>query len=82
MVVLKELTPRGRHGRSRGNPISSSFPRHGARIRTKTQSKKKKQKTKGRMQVSTKRILIKDYMMHEQNKSHDACRNAVQLSSN
>ena len=80
-VVLKKLTPRGRHRWSRGNPISSSFPRHGARIRTKTQSKKKKQKTKGILQVSAKKILIKDYMMHEQNKSLDACPNAVKLSS-
>ena len=50
-VVLKKLTPRGRHRRSRGNLISSSFPRHGDRIRTKTHSKerkKKKTKTKPR----------------------------------
>ena len=46
-VVLKKLTPRGRHKRSRGNPISSSFPRHGARIRTKnTQQIEEKKKTK------------------------------------
>ena len=46
-VVLKKLNPRGRHRRSRGNPISSSLPRHGVRIRTKnTQQKKRKKKTK------------------------------------
>ena len=47
MVVLKELTPRGRHRWRGGNPISSSLPRHGDRIRTKTQSKKKKKKRAG-----------------------------------
>ena len=44
MIVLKQLTPRGRHRRRRGNPISSSLPRHGARIRTKTHSKEKEKK--------------------------------------
>ena len=48
-VVLKKLTPRGRHRRSRGNPISSSFPRHGARIRTKnTQQNRERKKIKPR----------------------------------
>ena len=43
---------------------------------------KKEQKTKGRLQVSTKKKYItKIYMMHEQLKCHDACSNAVQLSS-
>ena len=45
MVVLKKLNPRGRHRRSRGNSISFSLPRHGARIRTKsTQQNREKQK--------------------------------------
>ena len=43
-VVLKKLTPRGRHRRSRRNPISFSFPRHGSKIRTKTHSKEKEKK--------------------------------------
>ena len=49
-VVLKKLTPKGRHIRSRGNPISTSFPRHGARIRTKNTAnrERKKKKTKPR----------------------------------
>ena len=46
MVVLKKLTPRGRHKGSGRGPIGSSFPRHGARIRTKTQSKRTKHKKK------------------------------------
>ena len=46
MVVLKKLTPRGRHRRSKGNPISSSFPGHGARIRTKNTQQKRKKKRK------------------------------------
>ena len=36
-----------------------SLPRHGARVRTKTQEKeqkKKKKNTKGKLQVSTKKI--------------------------
>ena len=46
-VVLKKLTPRGRHRSSRGNSISSSLPKHGARIRTKnTQQNKERKKTK------------------------------------
>ena len=50
-VILKKLTPRGRHRRSRGNPISSNFPKHGTRIKTKNtqqieRKKKKKNKTK------------------------------------
>ena len=58
-VVLKKLNPRGRHRRSRENPISSSLPRHSARIKTKNtqqreRKKKAKNKTKGRLQVSTK----------------------------
>ena len=48
-VVLKKLNPRGRHKWSRENPISSSFPRHGARIRNKSTEKMgKTTKTKPR----------------------------------
>ena len=81
MVVLKQLTPRGRHRGKGGSPISSSLPRHGARKRTETQKQNKTKKTKGKLQVSTKK-RTKIYMMHEQVKCHDACPNAVQLSSN
>ena len=47
-VVLKQLTPRGRHRGKGGSPINSSLPRHGARERTKTQKlNKKKKKNQG-----------------------------------
>ena len=38
--------------------MGSSLPRHGARVRTRHKDKKKnkKKKTKGRLQVSTKKI--------------------------
>ena len=67
MVVLKKLTPRGRHRRSKGNPISSSLPRHGARIRTKTQNKWKnknqeeKQKPRADCKLAQKDIEQKLY---------------------
>ena len=65
MLVPKQSNPRRRHKRGRGNPISSSLPRHGARIRNKSTQQKKweketktktKTKTKGRLQVSKKNI--------------------------
>ena len=61
--------------------------RYGARIRTKTQSKKKKkkkqkQKPRADCKLAQKKYRTKNYMMHEQIKCHDACPNAVQLSSN
>ena len=64
--------------------MGSSLPRHGARIRTKTQSKtKKKQKPRADCKLAQKKYRTKkNYMMHEQIKCHDACPNAVQLSSN
>ena len=43
MFILKKLNPRRRHKRSRGNPISSSLPRHGARIRTKKHTAKQRE---------------------------------------
>ena len=47
MLIPKQLNPKRRHRRGRGNPISSSLPRHGVRIRNKsTQQKKKKRKKK------------------------------------
>ena len=65
MLVPKQLNPRRRHRRGRGNPISSSLPRHGAKIRTKnTQQKVKETKTKPRADCNlaqkkyrTKRII-------------------------
>ena len=60
-LIPKQLNPRRRHNRGRGNPISSSLPRHGARIRNKSTEKKKgknnKNKTKGRLQVSQKKNI-------------------------
>ena len=41
--------------------MGPSLPRHGARVRTKTQEKeqkKKKKNTKGKLQVSIKKIYI------------------------
>ena len=66
--------------------MGSSFPRHGAKERTrhtKKNQKEQKEKTKGKLQVSTKKkkIEIAIYMMHEQKKCHDACSNAVITSS-
>ena len=84
-VVLKKLTPRGRHRWSGGNPISFSLPRHGARERTETQNRIKTRKEKPRVdcKLAQKKYRIKkNYMMHEQIKCHDACPNAIQLSSN
>ena len=83
-VVLKQLTSRGRHRGSGGSPISSSFPRHGARERTEThkQNKNKKQKPRADYKLAQKKYRTKNYKMHEQIKCHDACPNAVQLSSN
>ena len=60
MLVPKQLNPRRRHRRGRGNPISSSFSRHGARIKEQEHTakigKRTKNKTTGRLQVSTKNI--------------------------
>ena len=48
-LIPKQLNPRRRHSRGRGNPISSSLPRHGARIRNKSTKKMRKTtKTKPR----------------------------------
>ena len=56
-VVLKKLTPRGRHRWSGGNPVSSSLPRYGARIKTRTQSKKeKKRKPRADCKLAQKKI--------------------------
>ena len=59
LIIPKHLTPRGRLRGSGKGPMGFSFQRHGARIRTKTQSKgtkTQKKNTKGRLQVSTKKI--------------------------
>ena len=47
-LIPKQLNPKRRHSRGRGNPISSSLPRHGARIRNKSTKKGEKEKTKPR----------------------------------
>ena len=64
--------------------MGSSLPRHDARIRTKTQSKKKKKNKKPMedCRLAQKNYRTKIYMMHEQFKWHDACPNAMKLSSN
>ena len=63
-VIPKQLTPRGRHKGKGGSPISSSLPRHGARIRTKTQSTIK-QKLRADYKLAQKKYRTKIYMMHE-----------------
>ena len=60
MIVLKKLTPRRRQRRSRRNPISSSFPRHGARIKTKTHSEEKKKKRKNTKPRADCKLAQKD----------------------
>ena len=59
-LVPKQLNLRRRRRRGRGNSISSSLPRHGARIKEQEHTAKKWEKetnkTKGRLQVSTKNI--------------------------
>ena len=66
LIILKQLNPSGRFRGSGSGPMGSSFPRHGARIRTNTQ-RERKIKTKDRLQISTKtEYRIKIYMMHEQ----------------
>ena len=82
-VIPKQLTPRGRLRGSGRGPMGSSLLRHSARIRTKTQNRtnKNRKKNQGKLQVSIKKNRTKIYMMHEQFKCHDACSNAVKLSS-
>ena len=49
--------------------MSSSLPKHGARVRTKTQEKEKNKKIKKPRtdyKLAQKNIEIKIYMMHEQ----------------
>ena len=64
--------------------MGSSLPRHGARVRTKTQEKeqkKKQRKTKCRLQVSTKKYRNNNLYDAWTDKCHDACSNAVRISS-
>ena len=53
-LILKQLNPRRRHRRGRGNPISSSLPRHGARIRNKSTEKKMGKTTKTKPRADCK----------------------------
>ena len=59
-IVLKKLTPRGRHRWSGGNPISSSLPRHGAResIETQNRTKTKKEKPRADYKLAQKKKKI------------------------
>ena len=48
-TLRNKYAGRGRHRKGRGNPINSSLPRHGAKIRNKgTKKKGKTTKTKPR----------------------------------
>ena len=59
MVILRQLTPKGRHRGKGGSPISSSLPRHGARERIETQKhnkiKKKKKKPRADCKLAQKK---------------------------
>ena len=57
MVVLRQLTPKGRHRGKGGSPISSSLPRHGARerIEKQKQNKKKTEKLRTNCKFAQKR---------------------------
>ena len=46
MLIPKQLNPRRRQKRGRGNPISSSFPRHSARNKDQEHTEKKEKETK------------------------------------
>ena len=54
MLVPKKLNPRRRHRRVRGNPISSSFPRHSARIKDQKHTAKKEKETKTKLRADYK----------------------------
>ena len=70
MVVLKQLNPRRRHRRGRGNLVSSSFPRNSARNKDQKHTIKKEKETKTKPKANcklTQKIQNKkNYMMHEQ----------------
>ena len=61
--------------------MGSSLPRHGARIRTKTQSRIK-EKLRADCKLAQKKYRIKNLYDAWIVKCHDACSNAVKLSSN
>ena len=80
------MTPWERHRGKGGSPISSSLPRYDARIRIETKKQKQKQQEQKEKKPRADGKLAqknrtKIYMMHEQFKCHDACSNAVRLSS-
>ena len=68
-LIPKQLNPRRRHNRGRGNPISSSLPRHGARIRNKSTEKKKGKTTKTKPRADCKLAKKKNI---EQEELYDA----------
>ena len=87
------MNPRGRPRGKGGSPICSSIPRHGAGIRTKTQSiterwkqkeRKKKPKADCKLVQKKKKKKIEQKSIWCMNSyiCHDACSNAMNLSSN
>ena len=61
MLVPKQLNPRRRHRKGRGNPISSSLPKHSTRIKdqehtTKKQEKETKTKPRADCKLAQKNI--------------------------
>ena len=53
LIILKQLNPSGRLRGSGSSPMSSSFPRHGAKIRIKTQSERTKTQNQNQNQGQT-----------------------------
>ena len=56
MLVPKQLNSRRRHKRGRGNPISSSFPRHSARMKDQEHTAKKEKETKTKPRTDCKLV--------------------------
>ena len=54
MLVPKQLNPKRRHRGGRGNPISSSFPRHNVRIKDQEHTAKREKETKTKPRANCK----------------------------
>ena len=57
-IIPKQLNPSGRLRGSGSGPMGSSFPRHGARIRTNTErEREKKKKTRANCKLTQKQNI-------------------------
>ena len=68
-LVPKQLNSRRRHRRGRGNPISSSLPRHGDRNKDQEHTAKREKETKTKPRADCK-LAQKKYI--EQKELYDA----------